>query len=101
MRSKEEVFKTLIYIEDCSNLLSCNYNGHEALESSSNGGAIISELLGMTQDSLKIQLIKKDSSIVQDIIVKSMIRGMPEENQIPEGALRIDAYTEIIQTISF
>jgi hypothetical protein len=97
----DEVFISRIYCEDASNIQSLKFNGYEAISTSDMKGAKLFDLFGMSQDSLEIDLIKKDSSKIQLLGISSKMFSIPSDKTIPENVRLTDNYTAIIQTVKF
>lgn len=96
--NKAESFRTLVYIEDPSKIDKLTLNGKTALSESQNN-SFVADLYGMAQDSLVIELQKKDSLSEISLKISTMFLGMPEHQEISDKALRTGDFTSFVQTI--
>ena len=99
MRSTDEVFLSRLWIPKTSALSKLNINGVDVNFQNNRGGGKLIDILGMTQDSLRIQYIKSDISQTINFKLCSQIRGLPMEDVIPKSIVREDAYTAIVQDL--
>jgi len=99
LNSDSDVFKSIVRIDDTSNIKSLKINEYQAISDNHTEKAFFAELLGFTQDSLKIEIIKKDSLKSDTLWINSMIGSLPENVDIPDNYIRKDAYTAIVQII--
>lgn len=94
---KDNSFRSILYIPQTKNIKSLKIDQQPVLENQNQ--ELIIDIYGMGQDSLTVEYALNDYSIPVEFKLNTMIRKMPENQEIPENVLRTGNYSSIIQNI--
>lgn len=97
INSKTEAYFTRIVFETTNNIASATIDNQEILTNGNSDKPLIIDLFGFTSNTLQLKVVKKDSTISQEIGIASRFESLPQES-IPAEARRVDGYTSIVQS---
>ena len=99
--SKDLAFKSSIYISNPSNINSMTINDHSAIKEGEQEKDFVADIYGFGQDSLNLKIIKRNPELKDSIAIRTMMKGMPEDQELEKQILRTGEYSSIVQYIYF
>ncbi len=94
----QEAYQTRIVFENTANIASATLDDQVILTDGNSSKQFILDVYGFTTEPLNLAIVKKDSTIMQNIGIASRFESLPKE-QIPATARRVDGYTSIVQRV--
>ena len=102
IRHTDEAYMTQVHIPNTTNIISAKMNHSVVFQNNPNSPKpMFLELLGMTQDSLMIELEKVNPSTVSEIAICTHYKKLPVKDEIPDVAVRAEGFSSVVQEISY
>lgn len=98
IKRAQEAYQTRIVFENTANITSAMLDDQIILTDGTSSEQFTLDVFGFTTGPLQLTIVKKDSSIMQQIGIASRFESLPKE-QIPATARRVDGYTSIVQKV--
>lgn len=97
-RFNKECIRSSIFFEDTDNIGAFKLNGYDC-SASLNSKKLVLEFYGMTQDSMLLEITKKDSLTSLVLHLENRAYGLPANPEIPNSAILSGNYTSIYNKI--
>ena len=95
----EESYHTRLIIPNSENISKLFINYYE-LDFKGQGSSQTIDIYGMTQDTMRISVLKIDETIKDEFILSNRYQSLPFEDKVPKGVRRADPYSDIMQNVS-
>ncbi len=102
IRHNDEAYLTRVLIQDMENIEEASINNQPIIKSGSDlRGKRVIDVFGMTQDSMLLNITKKDTSVNEEIYVCTRYLKLPTPDKIEKNACRVDGFSSVVQKINY